>query len=41
MTVKGDRKLEWQEVFYVSLSGATGAYIATRPDTGVIRNDDR
>ncbi len=44
--VKGDRKFEWQEVFYVNLSGATGAFIIQNwgmniQGTGVVRNDDR
>jgi probable HAF family extracellular repeat protein len=39
--VKGDRKREGQEVFYVALSGASGAFLATSQGTGVVRNDDR
>jgi hypothetical protein len=29
INVKGDRKQEWQEVFYVNLSGAVGALITS------------
>jgi probable HAF family extracellular repeat protein len=39
--VRGDRKLEGQEVFYLNLSGATGAFLAKSQGTGVVRNDDR
>ena len=39
--VIGDRKPEAQEVFYVNLSAAVGAFIAHSQGTGVIRNDDR
>jgi serralysin len=39
--VRGDRKFEGQEVFYVNLSGATGAFLAETQGTGVVRNDDR
>ena len=46
VAVKGDRTFEWQEVFYVNLSGASGALIPQSwgvniQGTGVIRNDDR
>jgi len=41
VNVKGDRKSEWQEVFYVNLSGASGALLASSQGTGVVRNDDR
>jgi len=41
VTVKGDRKSEWQEVFYVNLSGASGGLLANNQGTGVVRNDDR
>jgi hypothetical protein len=41
VTVKGDRKFEGNEVFYVNLSGATGAFIADSQGVGVVRNDDR
>jgi hypothetical protein len=41
VTVIGDRKLEGQEVFYVNLSGAVGAFIVDSQGTGVVRNDDR
>jgi hypothetical protein len=39
--VKGDRTREWDEVFYVNLSGAAGAVIQAGQGTGVVRNDDR
>jgi chitinase len=39
--VKGDRKAEWQEVFYMNLSGGTGALLVDGQGAGVIRNDDR
>jgi probable HAF family extracellular repeat protein len=41
VNVKGDRKVEFQEVFYVNLSGASGAFLASNQGTGVVRNDDR
>ena len=41
VNVKGDRTRESEEVFYVNLSGATGAVIQTGQGTGVVRNDDR
>ena len=41
VTVKGDRKSEAQEVFYVNLSGASGAFLAASQGAGVVRNDDR
>src|SRR5688572_19135830 len=41
VNVKGDKTRESEEVFYVNLSGATGAVIQSGPGTGVIRNDDR
>ena len=46
VNVKGDRKFEGQEVFYLNLSGASGAYIPQSwgvniQGTGVVRNDDR
>jgi probable HAF family extracellular repeat protein len=41
VNVNGDRKFEWQEVFYANLPGASGALLASRQGTGVIRNDDR
>jgi chitinase len=45
VAVKGDRKREAQEVFYLNLSDAVGAYIPQSwgvnvQGTGVIRNDD-
>jgi probable HAF family extracellular repeat protein len=41
VAVKGDRKREAQEVFYVNLSGASGAFLAASQGAGVVRNDDR
>ena len=46
VSVKGDRKVEGQEVFYVNLSGAAGAFIPQNwgvniQGTGVVKNDDR
>jgi endoglucanase len=41
VSVKGDRKFEWEEVFYLNLSGASGAFVASSQGTGVVRNDDR
>lgn len=46
VNVRGDRIREYEEVFYVNLSGASGAYIPQNwgvnvYGTGVIRNDDR
>ena len=41
VNVKGDKARESEELFYVNLSGATGALIHTSQGTGVIRNDDR
>ena len=41
VNVKGDSTRESEEVFYVNLSGATGAVIQSGPGTGVVRNDDR
>ena len=38
--VIGDKKFEGQEVFYVNLSAATGAFIVDSQGTGVVRNDD-
>ena len=40
VNVKGDRTREWDEVFYVNLSGAAGAVIQAGQGTGVVRNDD-
>jgi hypothetical protein len=39
--VRGDRQREYQEVFYVNLSGAVNGLIASSQGTGVIQNDDR
>jgi probable HAF family extracellular repeat protein len=41
VNVKGDRKVESQEVFYVNLSAAAGAFITSSQGTGVVKNDDR
>ena len=41
VAVKGDRKREGDEVFYLNLSGAAGAVLAEAQGTGVVRNDDR
>ena len=46
VAVKGDRVRESQEVFYVNLSGAVGAYIPQSwgvniQGTGVVKNDDK
>ena len=46
VAVKGDRTSEWQEVFYVNLSGASGVLIPQSwgvniQGTGVVKNDDR
>jgi probable HAF family extracellular repeat protein len=40
-TVRGDRKREPDEVFYVNLSNAKGATIGDAQATGTIRNDDK
>jgi hypothetical protein len=39
--VLGDRKFEGQGVFYVNLSGATGALVVDSQGSGIITNDDR
>jgi len=39
--VVGDKKLEGNEVFYVNLSSAIGAFIVDSQGVGVVRNDDR
>jgi probable HAF family extracellular repeat protein len=41
VNVVGDRTREGDEVFYVNLSSASGAFVATSQGTGVVRNDDR
>ncbi len=41
VTVRGDRKREADEVFFVKLSNATGAAIADGQGVGTIRNDDK
>jgi chitinase len=39
--VRGDRKRESEEVFYVNLGNAGGATIADGQAVGTIRDDDR
>jgi hypothetical protein len=39
--VKGDKKREAYETFYVHLSGAEGAALADSQGLGEIRNDDK
>jgi probable HAF family extracellular repeat protein len=41
VTVRGDRKREADETFFVDLSNAAGATIADAQATGTIRNDDK
>jgi probable HAF family extracellular repeat protein len=41
VSVIGDRKAEWEEVFYVNLAAASGAVISNGRGYGTIRNDDR
>jgi probable HAF family extracellular repeat protein len=41
VNVKGDRTRESEEMFFVNLSGATGAVIQSGQGFGVVRNDDR
>jgi probable HAF family extracellular repeat protein len=41
VAVKGDKKREPYETFYVQLSGAAGAFLADSQGMGEIRNDDR
>ena len=41
VSVKADRTREWDEVFYVNLSGAAGAFVSDTQGTAVVRNDDR
>ena len=41
VSVKGDRTSELQEVFYVNLSNASGAFAQNGQGSGVIQNDDR
>lgn len=41
VVVKGDRKLELNEVFQVNLSDAAGAFVARGQASGTILNDDR
>jgi Calx-beta domain len=41
VTVRGDRKREADEVFYVNLSNANGATILDGQGVGAIRDDDK
>jgi probable HAF family extracellular repeat protein len=41
VNVRGDRIVEWEEVFYVNLTGASGAVISNGRGYGTIRNDDK
>ena len=41
VTVRGDRKREPDEVFFVNLANPSGATIADRQGVGTVRNDDR
>jgi probable HAF family extracellular repeat protein len=41
VTVRGDRKREPDEVFFVNLAGSTGATILDGQAVGTLRNDDR
>lgn len=41
VTVRGDKKFEGKEVFYLNLSGAAGAFVVDNQGVGVVRNDDR
>lgn len=41
VTVRGDRKREPDEVFYVNLANPSGATIADGQGVGTLRNDDR
>jgi probable HAF family extracellular repeat protein len=41
VSVKGDKKREAWETFYVHLSGGAGAFLADAQGMGEIRNDDR
>jgi probable HAF family extracellular repeat protein len=41
VAVKGDKKREFEETFYVNLSTAVGAFTADSQGIGIIRNDDR
>jgi len=41
VNVIGDRVREFEEVFYVNLSGASGGFVTNSQGTGVVRNDDR
>jgi hypothetical protein len=40
VAVKGDKKKEGQELHYVNLTGAAGAFVTDSQGTGIIRNDD-
>ncbi len=41
ITVRGDRKSELNEVFWVNLSGGAGVFLGDWSGSGTIRNDDR
>ena len=41
VNVRGDRIVEWEEVFYVNLTSASGAVISNGRGYGTIRNDDK
>ena len=41
IAVKGDKTREFEETFYVNLSGNAGAFVADSQGVGVIRNDDK
>jgi hypothetical protein len=41
VNVRGDRIVEWEEVFYVNLTGASGAVISNGRGYGTIRNDEK
>jgi hypothetical protein len=40
VSVRGDRKREGQEVFYLKLLGASGGFVTDSQGDGIIRNDD-
>ena len=41
VTVRADKKFEFDEMFYLNLSGAAGAFVMDSQGVGVVRNDDR
>ena len=41
VNVRGDRIVEWEEIFYVNLTAASGAVISNGRGYGTIRNDDK